>query len=205
MIASSHKADSRPIAASRPWRTIASVAVLACVSVSWAALPLSGGAAGTRFLLLAAIGCGILSVAQLLVGGGGKPTEATFGSLVKRTVEYLLTIVRGLPWAEAMAVAVLLLEVLHRSRPWHTGLLGVWLLGYLLAVHLVEVRAGAAVLRAQLPLIAAGIGLSALAVVVAELPALPGGILSPVIRVIAAAAVVVAGGLTIPWWLRRHR
>jgi uncharacterized membrane protein YidH (DUF202 family) len=72
-------------------------------------------------------------------------------------------------------------------------------------VHLVEIRAGAGVLRAQLPLIAAGIGLSALAVVVAELPALPSGMLSPVVRVIAAAALVVAGGLTIPWWLGRHR
>jgi hypothetical protein len=204
VIASSHQTDSRPIAVSRPWRTIASVAVLAGVCVGWAALPVSGGTAGTRFFLAVAIGCGILSVAQLLVGPG-KPTEAALGSLVKRTTDYLLTIVRGLPWAEAMAVSVLLLEVLHRSPPWHTGLLGVWLLGYLLAVHLVEIRAGAGVLRAQLPLVAAGIGLSALAVVVAELPALPGGVLSPVIRVIAAAALVVAGGLTIPWWLGRHR
>ena len=204
MIASSHQADSRPIAASRPWRTIASVAVLAGVCVGWAALPLSGGGAGTRLFVVVAIGCGILSVAQLLVGPG-KATEAALGSLVKRTVDYLLTIVRGLPWAEAMAVSVLVLEVLHRSRPWHTGLLGVWLLGYLLAVHLVEIRAGAGVLRAQLPLIAAGIGLSALAVVVAELPALPSGVLSPVVRIIAAAALVAAGGLTIPWWLRRSR
>jgi hypothetical protein len=204
VIATSHPADTRPISDSRPWRTIASVAVLAGVCVGWAALPLSGGGAGTRFLLIVAIGCGTLSVAQLLVGPG-KPTEATLGSLVKRTIDYLLTIVRGLPWAEAMAVSVLLLEALHRSRPWHTGLLGVWLLGYLLAVHLAEIRAGAGVLRVQLPLIAAGVGLSALAVVVAELPALPGGVLSPVIRAIAAAALVVAGGLTIPWWLGRRR
>jgi hypothetical protein len=180
------------------------VAVLAGASVSWAALPLSGGAAGTRLALLAAIGCGTLSVAQLLVRGG-KPTEATLGSLADRTADYLLTIVHGLPWAEAMVVAVLLLEVLHRSRPWHTGLLGVALLGYLLALHLAETRAEAGVLRVQLPLIAAGIGLAALAVGAAELPALPGGVLSPVIRVIAATAAVVAGGLTIPFWLSRHR
>jgi hypothetical protein len=204
MIANSQRVDSHAIGGSRPWRTIAAVAVLAGVSVVWAALPLSGGAAGTSFLLLAAIVCGTLSVAQLLVGRG-KPTDAALGSLVKRTAEYLLTIVRGLPWAETTVVAVLLLEVLHRSRPWHTGLLGVALLGYLLAVHLVETRAGAGVLRAQLPLLAAGIGLAALAVGVAELPALPGGVLSPVIRAIAAAVAVVAGGLTIPWWLRGDR
>jgi hypothetical protein len=204
MIASSHQPDSRAIAASRPWRTIASVAVLAAVCVSWAALPLSGGSAGTSVLLLAAIACGILSVAQLLVGRG-RPTEVVLGSLVKRTVDYLLTIVRGLPWAEVMVVAVLVLEVLHRSRPWHTGLLGVALLAYLLAVHLTEIRAGTGVLRAQLPLIAAGVVLTAVAVVVAELPALPGGVLSPAIRIIAATAAVVAGGLTIPWWLSRDR
>ena len=204
MIASSHRSDSPAIAAPRPWRTIASVAVLAGVSVAWAALPLSGGEAGTSFFFLAAIGCGTFSVAQLLVGPG-KPTDAALGSLSKRTVDYLLTIVRGLPWAEAMVVAVLLLEVLHRSRPWHTGLLAVALLGYLLAVHLVETRAGAGVLRAQLPLIAAGIGIAAVAVVIAELPAVPGGVLSPVIRAIAATAAVVVGGLTIPWWLARDR
>jgi len=180
------------------------VAVLAGISVAWAALPLSGGGAGTRLSLLAAIACGALSVAQLLTGRG-KPTEAALGSLVERTIDYLLTIVRGLPWAEVMVVAVLLLEVLHRSRPWHTGLLGIPLLGYLLAVHLVETRAGAGVLRAQLPLIAAGAGLAALAVGVAELPALHSGALSPVVRVIAATAAVVASGVTIPLWLGRDR
>ena len=103
-----------------------------------------------------------------------------------------------------MVVAVLPLEVLHRSRPWHTGLLGVALLGYLLALHLAETSAEAGILRAQLPLIAAGIGLSALAVGNAELP-WHGGDLWPVIRVIAATAAVVAGGLTIPFWLSHHR
>jgi hypothetical protein len=204
MTAIPHRADNGQATTWHPWRTIMSVAVLAGVSVCLAALPLSGGAAGTRFSLIAGIGCGTLSVTQLLVGGG-KPTDAALGSLVKRTVDYLLTIVRGLPWAEAMVVAVLLLEVLHRSRPWHTGLLGVALLGYLLALHLAETRAGAGILRAQLPLLAVGVGLAAVAVGTAELPALPGGIWSPVIRVIAAAAAVVAGGLTIPFWLSRHR
>lgn len=204
MIASSDQAGSRVIAAPRRWRTIASVALLAGVSVGWAALPLSGGAGGTSVVLSFAIGCGALSVIRLLVGGG-RPSEAALGSLVHRTAEYLLTIVRGLPWAQVTAVAVLLLEVLHRFRPWHTGLLGLPLLGYLLAVHLAETHAGAGVLRAQLPLIAAGFGLAALAVGVAELPALHGGVLSPVIRVIAAAAAVIATGLTIPLWLGRNR
>ena len=205
MIASPNQAGSRPVTVPRAWRTILSVAVLAAVTVAWAALPLSGGAAGTSVTLVAAVGCAAASVAQLLAGSGGKQTEAALGSLVRRTVDYVLTIVRGLPWAEVMVVAVLLLEVLHRPRPWHTGLLGVALLGYLLAVHHAEMRPSARALRAQLPLIATGIGLSAIIVGIAELRAVPGGALSPAIRVIAAIAAVIAVGLVIPWWLRRHR
>jgi hypothetical protein len=204
MTSSSQRAG-RAVSAPPRWRAIAVAAVLAAVTVSWAAWPLSGGAAGTRLMLITAIGCGAASLAQVLAGRGGKQTEAALGSLVHRTADYVLTVVRGTPWAETMVVAVLVLEVLHRSRPWHTGLLGVLLLGYLLAVHHAETRAGAGALRAQLPLIATGIGLSALTVSIAELRAVPGGVLSPAIRVIAAAAAVVAVGLVIPWWLRRQR
>jgi hypothetical protein len=199
-------ASSRRAAAKRrPWRTIVTAAVLAVVSVGWAAMPLSGGTAGTRLVLIAAIACGTASLAQVLAGSGGKPTEAALGSLVHRTVEYVLTVVRGLPWAEATVVAVLLLEVMHRSRPWHTGLLGIALLGYLLAVHHAETRLGVGALRAQLPLIATGIGISALAVSLAEVHTLSGGVLSPAIRVIAGTAAVIAVGLVVPWWLRRQR
>jgi hypothetical protein len=205
MSANSHQAGTRAVAAPRPWRAIAAVAALAVGSVAWAALPLSGGGAGTRVLLIAAIASGAASMGRLLAGSGREQTEAALGSLIRRTVDYLLTIIRGLPWAETMVVAVLVLEVLHRSRPWHTGLLGVALLGYLLALRQAEVGAGGAALRAQVPLIATGIGLSALAVAIAELRAVPGGDLSPVIRAIAATAAVVAVGVAIPWWLRRQR
>lgn len=205
MIASSDRDGSPAVAGRRTWHTVAAAILLAAASVSWAAFPLSSGRAGTRFMLIVAVGAGAASVAQLLAGGGGELTSAARGSLIKRTIDYVLTVIRGLPWAEVMVVAVMLLEVLHRSAAWHTGLLGVGLLGYLLAVHLAETRTGIVALRAQLPLIAAGIGLAALAVGIAELPALPGGVLSPAIRVIAATIAVVAGGLGIPLWLGRQR
>ena len=67
-----------------------------------------------------------------------------------------------------------MLEALHRSRAWHTGLLGAALLAYLFAVHLAESRARLAVLRPQAPLIAAGLGLLALAAGAAALPPAPG-------------------------------
>jgi hypothetical protein len=205
MTASTRRAGSLAVEVRLPWSRVTAAIVLAAISVSWAALPLSGGRAGTRVMLIVAIVSGAASVAQLLAGGGGELTEAARGSLIKRTTDYVLTIIRGLPWAEVMVVAVMLLEVLHRSAPWHTGLLGAPLLGYLLAVHLAETRTGVGALRAQLPLIAAGIGLAALAVGIAELPALAGGDLSPVIRVIGATLAVVAGGLGIPLWLGRER
>jgi hypothetical protein len=92
---------------------------------------------------------------------------------------------------------VLVLEGLHRSRPWHTGLLGAALLAYLLAVHLAESRARLAVLRPQAPLIAAGLGLLALAAGAAALPAETGSAAS-LMAVLAALAAVVVAGLVVP-------
>ena len=79
-----------------------------------------------------------------------------------------------------------------RSRPWHTGLLGAALLAYLFAVHLAESRAGLAVLRPQAPLIAAGLGLLALAAGAATLPAATGTAADLMAVLAALAAVAVA-------------
>ncbi|MBO0823010.1 MAG: hypothetical protein J2P27_04005 [Actinobacteria bacterium] len=111
----------------------------------------------------------------------------------------------ALPWPEALTVLVLALEVQHPPRPWHTGLLGVALLGYLFAVHLVETRAPGRVLRPQLGLLAAGVGLLALAVGAASVPALPSGPASAVVKVVAIVAAVVAGFFVIPVWLNGQR
>jgi hypothetical protein len=84
-------------------------------------------------------------------------------------------------------------------------LLTVALLGYLLAVHLAETGAQPAVLRPQLPLLAAGLALAALAVGAAALPALPAGSVSSVIRMVAATAAVLAAGLVLPVWVGSRR
>lgn len=185
-----------------PWRSIAVTGLLAAVVIVWAALPLSGIALGKAFLV-AAIGFGVLSIGQLMVGGID-PSEG-FGSFPERLADLLLIALNGLPWAELMTIFVVVLEALHPARPWHTGLLGLALLGYLLAVHLAETRARPAVLRPQLGLLAAGVGLMALAVGAAALPALPAGPTASVIKVVAVAAAVVAGGLTFPIWIGRRR
>ena len=126
-------------------------------------------------------------------------------SRTDRIVARLAAILVMVAWPELMMAAVLVLEALHRSRPWHTAVLGAAIIGFLLAVHLAESHADAIVLRRQLPLIGIGLGLSALAVGAAALPSLPTGGVSSGVRVIAAAAGVLAAGVAVPVWLSRGR
>ena len=117
--------------------------------------------------------------------------------MAQRSALNLADLARQWPWAEGMVVAVLVLEALHRSPPWHTGLLGAALLAYLFASHLAESRARPAVLRPQAPLIAAGLGLLALAVGAAALPSGTGSA-AEVLALVAAVAVIAVAGLAIP-------
>jgi hypothetical protein len=108
-------------------------------------------------VICAAIG-GLGGLAQLALAGIPTSDDAV-RSASERIIARLTVAIRTIPWAEVMTVAVLVLEVRHPARAWHTGLLGAALLGYLLAVHLVETGARASVLRPQLSLLAAGLGL----------------------------------------------
>jgi hypothetical protein len=186
-----------------PWRTIGVAALLAATVVCWAALPLPSGAAAI-IALIAAVAGAVLSVAQLAFAGIS--ASDPLGGLPDRLADYVLGAVNVLPWAEVMTVAAVVLEALHSARPpWHTGVLGVALVGYLLAVHLAETRAGPGVLRPQLGMLAAGIGVLALAVGAAALPAVSPGPAATAIRFIAVAAAIAAGGLIFPIWIGRRR
>lgn len=185
------------------WRTLTVTGLLAAVVIAWAALPLTPGA-GARLVLIVAVVCAAGATVQL--GSAGVwVTQRGLVNPVEREGRRLVSVIRAIPWAEALIVTAATLEVLHHSRPWHTGLLGVALLGYLLAVHLAETRAGPAVLWPQLPLLAAGVALMALSVGAAALPALPTGSVSSIVRAIAAVAAVGAAGLAVPAWLDRGR
>jgi hypothetical protein len=180
-------------------RAALAAAPLAALIVVWAALPVPTGRSWTKIALIAAIVTAALSVIRLAISG----TPSGFRSVAlmsgpARAVEWVRRTVRALPWAEGLIVAVLGLEALHPARPWHTGLLGLGLLAYLFAVHLAETDARLAVLRPQLPLLAAGIGLLALAVGAAALPALDGGPATPV-KVIAIAALVLVAAIALPF------
>jgi hypothetical protein len=157
-----------------------------------AAVPLSGSLAAA--VVCVAAGCAALGTVRLWLG---PPAEATgFAGPAERIGSGLAGLVRQTPWAEITVVAVLVLEALHRSRPWHTALLGAALLAYLLAVHLAESRSRPAVLRPQLPLLAAGLGLLLLAACASLLPAATGSA-AGLMAVLAGLAAIAVGCLAL--------
>jgi hypothetical protein len=186
-----------------PGRAIAAAAVLAAGLVAWSAYPLGSGRAGTLPALAIAIAAAALSIGQLAISSVRTRQPDGF-SIADRAMWRLADLVSIIPWAEVLTLAVLVLEAVHPARPWHTALLGVALLGYLLAVHLAETRAGASALRAQLPLLGIGVGLTALAVGVAALPGLPAGPTAALVRSAAVLVAVVVACLAIPVWLGRR-
>ncbi len=184
-------------------RALTLIGALTAALITWAALPGQPGALSRIAVICAAVG-GLAGLARLALAlAGVLPSDDPVSPGPERILARLAVGIQTIPWAEVMTVAVLVLEVQHPARAWHTGLLGVALLGYLLAVHLVETGARASVLRPQLPLLAAGLGLLGLAVGAAAVPTLPSGSASAVVRVVAVAAAVAAGVFVVPVWLRR--
>jgi hypothetical protein len=178
-----------------PARTTTAAGLLAAACVAWSATPLPSPPALGQVILAVAAGCAALSILRLALGAA--PGDSiVYLNPVLHVARELAGLVRRVSWAEGMVVAVLILEALHRPRPWPTGLLGAALVGYLLAVHLAESRARLAVLRPQAPLLAAGLGLLALAVAAAMLPA-ETGTTAELMAVLAAVAAVAVGGLAL--------
>jgi hypothetical protein len=185
--------------------TVASTAGLAAALTAWAALPLNTGGAGTRVTLIFTVAMAVLGVARQAVSAVPPLANRELATVAERIAEALLDFLRLAQWAEGLIVGALVLEALHPSRPWHTAWLGVALLAYVLAVHLAETRARPSVLRAQLPTLAAGVGLLALAAGAAYLPALPTGAPSAALLTLAVIAIVVIGAMSVPGTWRRGR
>jgi hypothetical protein len=194
----------RPAGLPFPSRYVAAATVLAAGQIWWSAAPIPAARVRATIALIVAIITATASLGQMAVAAT-RARGYDDSSITGRLAERVVSLVRMLPWAEAMTVAVLVLEVLHRSRPWHTAVLGAAIVGFLVAAHLAESRADYSVLRRQLPLLGLGLGLSALAVGVTALPSLPTGGISSVVRIIAATVGVVAVGLGVPVWLSRGR
>jgi hypothetical protein len=176
-------------------RAAGAAGLLAAACVAWSATPPAVPRGLGQIILAAAVACAVLSVARLVLGTA--PGDAVvYLNPVLSAARQLAGLVRRVPWAEGLVIAVLVLEVLHPPRPWHTGLLGLALLAYLFAVHLAESRARLAVLRPQVPLLAVGLGLVALAVAAAMLPA-ETGTAGELMAMLAAVAAVAVGGLAL--------
>jgi hypothetical protein len=184
-------------------RRVAAAALLAAAVIAWAATPVSGGGAGTRLLLIAAVACAVASTGRLAIGDESDPT-GPFDPIYLRAWAQVADVLRGLPWAEGLIIAVLVLEARHGARPWHTAVLGIALLAYVIAAHLAQARTPPAALAGQLPVIAAGVGLLALAVGAAALPRLHAGPATELLRVLAVLAAVAAGALALPVGGRRR-
>jgi hypothetical protein len=109
-----------------------------------------------------------------------------------------VSVLEAVPWAQLLIVVAIGTEALHPRRPWHTAVLAVVLIGYLITVHLAESNSRLAVFRPQLPLLVAGVALTALSVGAAALPASTAGSGSGWFAVLAAVAAVIAGALALP-------
>jgi hypothetical protein len=178
------------------------VTALAAAAVTWAALPMSGAGAGGRPALIVAALSAACSVVQLAArtladrrASARQPAEV-FVPAVVQLFRRSLAAFGATPWSQLMIVAVIALEALHPSRPWHTVVLGLLLVGYVLALHLAETGSRPAVLHRQLPLLTAGLGLAALSAAAAMLPGSSAG--SGWLSAIAAVAAVIAAGLALP-------
>jgi len=183
------------------------VSLVAAGTLAWAALPMAGARAGAKPTLIAAICCAVLGLARLATAGhdphasaadaSGLPSDKLYMSAPERLRRQVIDALHALPWAQLMIVAVIGLEALHPRRPWHTAVLGIVLLGYLVALQVAESGARLAAFSPQVPLIAAGIALVALSVGAAALPASSGSG-SGWIAVLAAVAAIVAAALALP-------
>jgi len=182
----------------------ASATLLGAGCVVWAAAPIvhQGWATLTLTLAIAGVAAG---AARLALAGVPAPEDAFLLPVPLRAWLGFLETLRRVPWEEGAAVALVWLEAMHRSRPWHTAILGAALIAYLLTTHLAESGASPAVLRPQARVLAMGAGLLALGAGAGMLPATGPGAGSALLRLVAAAALIAAAGLVLPYVAPREQ
>jgi hypothetical protein len=183
-------------------RLTTAAGLLGAACVAWAAVPAGPAGGAAPFLIAAAACCVAGGLGQLATVAVVPPGPGAYPGPLTRVGLWGLDWLRRLPWAEGVLLGALVLEALHPGRPWHTAVLGVALIAYLLATHLAESGSGpgetAAVLRGQAPVLAAGVGLLVLAAGSAALPSAGTGMAGSWLRAAAAVAAVLACALCLP-------
>jgi hypothetical protein len=176
----------------------AAAGLLGAGCVVWAAMPLVHKGLANLALILA-IGGVAGGALRLVLAGVPVPEDTFLLPAPLRAWLSLLETLRRVPWEEGAIVAVVWLEVLHPSRPWHTAVLGAGLIAFLLATHLAESDTSPGVLRPQVRVLAVGAGLLALGAGAGMLPAAGPGAGAALLRVVAAVALIAAAALVLPY------
>jgi hypothetical protein len=184
--------------------TVAAAILLGVACTVWSAIP-QIHKAGATLLLILTIVCVVGSALRLSSAWIPLPEDTYILPTPVRALVSFLTFLRAPPWEEGAAITMVWLEVLHPSRPRHTAVLGAALLAYLITVHLAESGSSPAILRPQIPVLAAGACLLALGAGAAMLPVITSGAGSALLRIVAAVAVIVAAGLVLPYVTTRGR
>ena len=176
----------------------AAAGLLGAGCVVWSAAPLVHKGLANLALVLAI--CGVAGGAlRLLLAGVPVPEDSFLLPAPLQAWLRFLETLRRVPWEEGAVLAVVWLEVLHSSRPWHTAILGAALVAYLLATHLAESDAAPGVLGPQVRVLAVGAALLALGAGAGMLPAAGPGAGSALLRLVAAGALIVAAALVLPY------
>jgi hypothetical protein len=176
----------------------AAASLLGAGCVVWATAPLVHKGLANLALILA-IGGVTGGALRLLLAGVPVPEDSFLLPAPLQAWLRFLETLRRVPWEEGAVLAIVWLEVLHKSRPWHTAVLGAALIAYLLATHLAESDATPGVLRPQARVLAVGAGLLALGAGAGMLPAAGPGAGSALLRLVAAGALIAAGALVLPY------
>jgi MFS superfamily sulfate permease-like transporter len=177
-------------------RYVGAVALLGAACTVWAAIPLYGtGAPGVVLLLVAAfcVAAGLLRLGRK--DSGQQERYLLPGALMSLANSANDMLLRA-GWETGAAVAVVVLEAVHPSRPWHTGFLAVLVTCYLLAVHQAESAVPADVFKGQARVLLTSLALVVVATAVAMVPA--SAAQSGWLEILAALAAMTAGALALP-------
>jgi hypothetical protein len=171
-------------------------ALLGVACVVWAAVPWRGTGLAATVMVVASF-CVVMSSLRLLIGWLPRPEHEFLVSTPMRAWIWFHDAMRTPPWEEIAVIGIVWLEALHRSHPWHTAILGLVLIAYLLAAHLAESGSPVRALRPQARVLLLGVCLLAAAAGVGMISPATGSS-GAVLRVIAALAAIIAAALVLP-------
>ncbi|HET9897982.1 MAG TPA: hypothetical protein VFQ44_23885 [Streptosporangiaceae bacterium] len=176
-------------------------ALLLAGVLAWTAVPAARAAALAKPSLIAGACCGVGAVVRLAIGDSDSVRLRGADLYAAWPVRLWRQVAPGaatVPWAQLTILAVLACEALNPRRPWHTVVLGLLLIAFLLAMHLAESRIRLGVLRPQAPMLAGGVALAVLAGAAAALPAGPAATGYGWLAALSAIAAIIAAALALP-------